>query len=327
VGDGVALVSRPAAKVEPSVELAKGFLAWRLAWSPDGRRLAAAGTNNELRVWDMATCQQLKSWRDHEGGVRGVAWSPNGQELATFEEGGNVRIRNFETGATRLQVKVETGRSHANLAWSPDGRWLATARDEGMVEVWDASTGERLHHLPLPGCALAIAPDSRSLACGFAQGAVHIADVAGKQERSRFRAGIVGFDIDWSPRGDVVAAANRNGRIELFDAARGKPLAKHIGMRSEVLSVTWSPDGRRLAALGNDETIVIWDAATLDRLLTLPAPGSVNVIRWSPDGRRIAGCGRGGVRVWGSPDMPQMPKDIDVLEGGALSSLQPSENE
>ena len=98
-------------------------------------------------------------------------------------------------------------------------------------------------------------------------------------------------------------------------------------MRGQVLAVSWSPDGRRLAAAGDDETIVIWDVATLDRLLTLPAPGTVHAIQWSPDGRRIAGCGGGGVRVWGSPEMPSIPKDLDELEGGALSSRRTPEED
>jgi WD40 repeat protein/serine/threonine protein kinase len=68
-----------------------------------------------------------------------------------------------------------------------------------------------------------------------------------------------------------------------------------------VESVSWSPDGRRLASGSHDHTIKLWDAATGRQLATLRGhTGLVRAVSWSPDGRRLASAGYGDrtVRVW-----------------------------
>jgi serine/threonine protein kinase/DNA-binding SARP family transcriptional activator/uncharacterized protein with WD repeat len=73
---------------------------------------------------------------------------------------------------------------------------------------------------------------------------------------------------------------------------------RHIltGHRDTVTDAAWSPDGTRLATTGNDGTLRIWDARTLEELLNISAhiafeegsPLGVRELAWSPDGRRIA---------------------------------------
>ena len=58
---------------------------------------------------------------------------------------------------------------------------------------------------------------------------------------------------------------------------------------AEVWSVTFSPDGKRIATASQDKTAKVWDAATGELLLTLTGhTESVNGIVYSPDGKRIA---------------------------------------
>jgi WD40 repeat protein len=80
-----------------------------------------------------------------------------------------------------------------------------------------------------------------------------------------------------------------------------------IGHRSELLSVSWSPDGRRLATGSYDGTARVWDAAGGQEVLALRGhSGLVYSVSWSPDGRRLATGGEdGSAKVWDAAGGPE----------------------
>jgi WD40 repeat protein len=72
------------------------------------------------------------------------------------------------------------------------------------------------------------------------------------------------------------------------------------GHSESVNSVSWSPDGKRIAAGSFDKTVQVWDAADGSHVYTYPGhTDDVNVVAWSPDGKRIASASRDRiVQVW-----------------------------
>jgi hypothetical protein len=76
-----------------------------------------------------------------------------------------------------------------------------------------------------------------------------------------------------------------------------------IGHRSEVRSVSWSPDGTRLATGSLDGTAKVWDAAGGRELLSLTGPAGEVAVSWSSDGTRLAtGSEDGTAKLWDAAD-------------------------
>jgi WD40 repeat protein/serine/threonine protein kinase len=109
--------------------------------------------------------------------------------------------------------------------------------------------------------------------------------------------------VAFSPDGDSVASADRDGKLAVRDAKTGELRFPVIPHGQYVSSVAYSPDGKLLASGSSDRTIRILDAATGQLRATLSGPNGhtngVLCVRFSPDGRYLAsGAYDNTVRIW-----------------------------
>lgn len=134
-----------------------------LAFSPDGRLIAAGADRNDIWIWprdNPADRRVLPTGRPES--VHLLAYSPDGARLAVGPFDGAPRVLDASTGAL---IREFVGHYHriTALAFAPDGATLLTASIDGTARRWDASTGELLAtYVPRSaGGGLAIFPDGR----------------------------------------------------------------------------------------------------------------------------------------------------------------------
>ncbi|HJQ81363.1 MAG TPA: protein kinase [Lacipirellulaceae bacterium] len=302
--------------------------AYTVAFSPDGRRLAA-GSDGAVKVWDWRNDRPLHTFPGHEKRQISVAFSRDGRRLASGGWGGSIQLWDVEAEGEPLRSFAESRKTRevvSALAFSPDGRWLATARYGRRVDMWDTTTGGLLHKLPHSGLVLcvAVSPDGLRLASAGEDRTVHIWDATTGREVLALRGhtdqcGCVAF----SPDGRRLASASKDGTIRLWDAT---PLEDHerqevlnfTGHDNEIWSLAVSPDGQKIASAGHTMRAKVWNSRT--KLVSEEFIGQMRVVfcvAWHPEGQRIAFAGWDGesftVKVW---EVQTGQKVLFTLPGG-----------
>jgi WD40 repeat protein len=282
--------------------------AYGVAFSPDGRRLAA-GSDGAVNIWEWRNRQLLHTLPGHRKQASiVVAFSPDGRRLASGSWNGDVMIWDSETGGRPLHTMSRHRHPVSALAFSPDGRRLASASFDGQLIVWDATTG-RLRHLLrghdglVLGVAFSPDPDGLRLASAGLDKTVRVWEAATGREVLVLRGHTnMAQYVVFSPDGRRLASCGRDGTIRLWDAT---PLQGNEGREvftsqpgGEVWSMAVSPDGRRIASAGPaspgslDTTVKVWDVRS-DRVSVEFTGHSMVVfsVAWHPDGQRIASAG------------------------------------
>jgi WD40 repeat protein len=239
----------------------------RIAFSPDGRLLAAAD-KNFVRLYDMENFKEIPSIEEISGKeIMSFDFSPDSRYLAAGFNGGLVLVWDVNSHQIvfTYQEKEQDCSVKYEVLFFPDGKKLAggSGEGEGCFRVWDLESGE---------------------------------NTLNYSRLWEFDTGFI-IDIAISSDGAYLALGKRNGDIVVFDTGtwesldRIQPL-KYFG-KELPSQIAFLPDSSILA--GNKKDVLyLWDLETLEEL------GSIKMIPWKivafPDGKSLAIWGEDGIR-------------------------------
>jgi WD40 repeat protein len=274
----------------------------QIAWSPDGKRVAAALTDGTARIWNAANGQELERFTGHRCCVIAVAFSPDGKLLATGAEDHKVNVWSSNGNAL---ASLQAGKhSVTGLAFTGAGRLAVTA--SGQTMLWQPGRRPVQVRSPAATHGVVASADGRTLAVAGGNRQAALVDAASGRVERTLAVGASVRAVALDSRQRLLAAATAHG-AHVYSLADGRQV-NVIDQPLPVSGVDFDPmrNGllESLSDVGQQGGGALWLESLGSRGLlgAATSPGPFTAARFSPDGTLLAAVARAdpGVRIYDS---------------------------
>jgi WD40 repeat protein/serine/threonine protein kinase/tetratricopeptide (TPR) repeat protein len=305
-------------RLQISLDVPTGPLGY-LGTSPDGRRLAATTVEGEIRIWDAppdgeATDGEIRLLGEAPESLGVVAFRPGGRQLVAASSDGTAQIWEVASGRELAVLRGHDG-PVTDVTYSLDGRLLATAGLDMTVRLWDADTGGLRRTLPkLKDLVRQVlfSPDGAHVFAKLAH-SIHTWDLTTERWVSEINTSAA-YGVTQDPGGRYLVVSLTSA-MAIYDARTSRMIREvpaTMPLRTE-----FAPDGQRLASIGSDRRITIWETSDWTRLLTLPGHDrETNRVAFHPDGRWLASGGEDGTLILWDPGTGRIVRTLRGNIGG-----------
>ncbi|KAJ5326150.1 uncharacterized protein N7506_009252 [Penicillium brevicompactum] len=239
-----------------------------VTWSPDNGLIASAAMDSTIKVWNAITGQIKLEIPHNAESVNAIAITNDAAKIAWSSDKDSV-IRLWDSASQQIKILTGHTSSVCSLSFSPNDRQLVSGSVDHTARLWDTATGS------------------------------HLKTLSGHSDR----VGVVTF----SPGGHYVASGSDDKTVRLWDTTRGGHIKtlQPLGIMVEVKGVSFSTDGKWIAACSSPTGIQFWELAkslnpsklfwhSLSRYRVaypdreIRTPFKVRAIQFSPDDRYLA---------------------------------------
>lgn len=279
----------------------------RVAYSHDGKFLAAINGKGELIVWGGGSASevptQLAHYADNAGAkVRSIAFNRDATLLLVSKSSGRVEAHPMTTdGQSQVRGLDTIGLYPPGVgaaAFSADSRHVITGNDDGTLMFWNTETrGLLTREFEGPDNntvrRTAFTPDGRLMASGDDAGTVALTDLTAREPKAsplapRAHAAKV-TGLAFAPGGELLASGDDNGGLVVWSRRGGgdwRPSPLHVKgfepaarpgefiVNPDAVSlVAFADGGRKLVSVGPGARVIVWDVASRTALRTMSLPG------------------------------------------------------
>ncbi|MCU1264953.1 MAG: hypothetical protein JWM21_1271 [Acidobacteria bacterium] len=288
------IIERPVSRFLVSVKRVQA-----IAFSRDGKTLAAETDQGEIKLWDSRTGEVKKQLHNNQDDPSLIAVATDGDSFVEVSGG---KLLFWSSGSdAKENIPLPASPPITAIAISADGKNFALGSGKDIFLLTSTGTVTKtLSSQQGSLSSLAFSDDAHTLGGVLEDGRIEIWDVASARIERTLAAGAEITALRFSSNGQMLATAAEDHSITLWNLQTGQPQAKLQKHNAAVNALSFSPDGQLLASGSDDRTVVIWDASSGKSKRTLKGHDqTVTSVVFSPDGRTLAtGSGNASVVLW-----------------------------
>ncbi len=242
----------------------------KILFGTDGREvrinpLQLGEVDAKVKLWELKSGKELKSYDGHDEKVTAVAVMPDGRRAVSCAGDKTIKIWDLESGE-----ELATLRGHEkpvfSVAVTPDGQRVISGSGDQSLKVWDPASGEEL------------------------------ATLRGHDGRV--------FSVAVTVDGKRIISGSEDKTMKMWDVETGEEVATLTGHEGAINAVALTPDGQHAVSASSDKTLKIWDLSNRVERSTLRGHlEEVSDVAVTPDGRHVVSASADHtVRVWGIKD-------------------------
>ncbi len=245
-----------------------------VAFSVDGRWLAAAGSDGFIKVWNTSIWGDPIILSGHNGAISSLAFSPDGQWLASGGDDKSIRLWSVNNGWKAGNL-IPSSKSVKVVVFSPDSRYIAVGSNDSVLRIWSQNGGQfySLTHINGPKngsiVALSFSPDGKYIISGTTDtnNSFQVwkflpeTPQGGALEKRLPMDGEIftGTDVKFSPDGSIFVTGTSNNYFMIWRTSNfSRILPMSDAHQDTITSIDFSPDGKLIITGSKDMTLRIW---------------------------------------------------------------------
>ncbi|XP_014214100.1 THO complex subunit 3 [Copidosoma floridanum] len=257
-----------------------------VGWNCDGKFLASGSFDKCVCIFSLSP-DRLKletTFRGHGGSVDQLCWHASNPELLSTASGDKT-VRIWDTRTQKCTANISTKGENINISWSPDGNTIAVGNKEDLVTFIDARTMKIKieEQFNFEVNEISWNKDSDTFYLTNGQGCVHILNYPSLELLHVIKAhpGTC-ICIEFDPTGKYFATGSADALVSLWDADELCCLRTFSRLDWPVRTISFSHDGKLLAAASEDLIIDIGEVETGEKVTDIPVEAATFTVAWHP---------------------------------------------
>jgi WD40 repeat protein len=308
-------------------------IVFALTFSPDSKRLATAGNDHLIQLWETGTTNNVGALQGHLKEIWSLGFSRDGQKLASSSEDGTAKLWSITGGQARSRTFTLPTNSVPEGPL-PDGSALVTVDSkQRTTQLWSLPNGQLLRSFAWSqfeekGCSNFWHLPANQVVIGQStNGTVHFWSLRTGGHLNSVQLGVTNSEpVCLSPDNYWLLGTSPEGVLTLYDLRAARRVQQFEDYHNNYHVASFSPDGHLLAYGTTNYAVRIWDlAANRERTTLIGHNWFVVPIQFSPDGKLLASADwYGDVWLWsvasGKPLFPPLRGHQAGVKFAAFSS-------